>query len=132
MLLREWLETRISGIEERFSKEVERSNITNTIKEEWIQVIYIVGITAMAAGIVTALAAPVDQAYLIFPSASGQSIAETVLNAMALGMGAAGLYISYLSGRQTVKPRMVGFFLILGLILISAAIYLETYIYISK
>jgi len=131
-LLREWLETRISGVEERLSKGVERSSITNTIKNDWIEFIYIAAVVVMAAGIVTALAAPVDQSYLIFPSATGQSIAETFLNSMALGMGAVGLYISYLSGRQTVKPRMVGFFLILGLILIGAAIYLETYIYISK
>jgi len=51
---------------------------------------------------------------------------------MALAMGFIGLYFSYLSGRQTVKPRLVGFFLIVGLLLIAGAIYIEMYIYTSK
>ena len=51
---------------------------------------------------------------------------------MALTMGFGGLYFSYLSGRQTVKPRLVGFFLILGLLLIAGAIYIELYVYSAK
>lgn len=131
-MFREWLESRVSGVEKRVSKGVERSNVTSSIKQNWLEVVYMGGIIALAAGIVTALADPVDQSYLIYPAATGQSIAETVINSMALAMGFAGLYIAYLSGRQTVKPRLVGFFLILGLILISVAIYIETYIYIAK
>jgi hypothetical protein len=131
-LIRQWVETRISGINARFSKGVERSGVTTSVRNNWIEFVYIVGIIVMSAGIVSALAAPVDQSYLIYPAANGQTIAETVLNSMALAMGFAGLYFSYLSGRQTVKPRLVGFFLVVGLILIAGAIYLETYIYISK
>ncbi len=51
---------------------------------------------------------------------------------MAMVLGFGGLYFSYLSGRQTVKPRLVGFFLILGLILIGVAIYIEMYVFLSK
>jgi hypothetical protein len=131
-LFREWIESRVSGVNERFSKGVERSGITTSIKNNWIESVYLVGIIVLAAGIITALADPVNQSYIIYPGANGQSIAETAINSMALGMGFAGLYISYLSGRQTVKPRLVGFFLIVGLLLITGAIYIETYIYISK
>jgi hypothetical protein len=117
---------------ERFSKGVERSGVTSAVKNNWIEFIYIATIVMMSAGIVDALAAPVSQSYLIYPSTGGQTISETVINCVALAMGFAGLYISYLSGRQTVKPRMVSFFLIVGLMLIAGAIYLETYVYISK
>jgi len=47
-------------------------------------------------------------------------------------LGFGGLYLSYLSGRQTVKPRLVPFFLILGLILIGVAVYIEMYVFFSK
>jgi hypothetical protein len=131
-MIRQWIETRISGLNDRFAKGVEHSGVTTVVKNNWIEVVYIVGIIVMSAGIVSALAQPVDQSYLIYPGTGGQTIAETVINSMALAMGFVGLYFSYLSGRQTVKPRLVGFFLVVGLLLITGAIYLETYIYISK
>ena len=131
-MIRQWLASRVTGVNQRFSKSVERSGITNSVKNNWIEFIYIATIIVMSAGIVDALAAPVPQSYLIYPGATGQTIAETVINSMALAMGFTGLYISYLSGRQTVKPRLVSFFLIVGLLLIAGAIYLETYVYISK
>jgi len=131
-LIRQWVESRISGINERFPKGVERSGFTTMVRNNWIESAYIIGIIVMSAGIVSALAEPVNQSYLIYPSSNRQTIAETAINSMALAMGFLGLYFSYLSGRQTVKPRLVGFFLIVGLLLITGAIYIETYIYISK
>jgi len=95
-------------------------------------VLYIAGIIVMSAGIVSALASPVPQSYIIYPGRDGQSIAETVINSMALLLGFGGLYLSYLSGRQTVKPRLVGFFLTLGVLMIAGAIYIEMYVYFAK
>ena len=70
---------------------------------------------------------------MIYPSrTNAQSIPETVINSMALLMGFGGLYLSYLSGRQTVKPRLVGFFLTLGVIMIGIAIYIEIYVFFAK
>ncbi len=131
-MIRQWIESRVSGMRERLGKSAERSGLTTTVKNSWIEVIYIAGIIVMSAGIVSALASPVPQSYIIYPGRSGQSIPETVINAMALAMGFAGLYFSYLSGRQTVKPRLVGFFLILGILLIAGAIYIEMYVYLQK
>jgi hypothetical protein len=122
----------VSAVRERLEKSAERSGLTTTVKNSWIEVLYIAGIIVMSAGIVSALASPVPQAYIIYPGRSGQSIPETVINAMALAMGFGGLYFSYLSGRQTVKPRLVGFFLVLGILLIAGAIYIEMYVYIQK
>jgi len=131
-LIRQRLESLMSGITDRFGKGVERSGVSTVIKNRSIEIVYIAGIIVMSAGIVSALASPVSQSYIIYPGRDGQSIPETVINAMALLMGFGGLYFSYLSGRQTVKPRLVGFFLILGMLLIAGAIYIELYVYLQK
>jgi hypothetical protein len=131
-VIRQWIGSRVSGMMDRLGKSAGRTSLVSTVRSSWIEVIYIAGIIAMSAGIVSALASPVPQTYLIYPGPNGQTIAETVINAMALVMGFGGLYFSYLSGRQTVKPRLVGFFLILGILLIAGAIYIELYVYIQS
>ena len=131
-MIRQWLEARVSGVEERVGKVVERSSISTAVKNNWIEVVYVAGIIVMSAGIVSALASPVNQSYIIFPGQGGQSVAETVIYMMAMALGFGGLYFSYLSGRQTVKPRLVGFFLTLGLLMLAGAIYIEMYVFLSK
>jgi hypothetical protein len=131
-LIRQWLESRVSGVQERFGRAAERSGASTTIKNNWIEVVYVAGIVVMSAGIVSALASPVPQSYIIYPGQNGQSIPETVIYVMAMLLGFGGLYFSYLSGRQTVKPRLVGFFLTVGLLMLAAAIYIEMYVFLSK
>jgi hypothetical protein len=131
-LIRQWLESRVSGIEERVGKVVGRGSVSTSVRNNFIEVLYILGIVVMSAGIVSALAAPVNQAYIIYPSANGESIPEMVIYCMAAFLGFGGFYLSYLSGRQTVKPRMVPFFLTLGLIMMGIAVYIEMYVFFSK
>jgi hypothetical protein len=131
-LIRQWLEARVSGVETRVGKVVERSSVSTAVKNNWIEVLYVAGIIVMSAGIVSALASPVDQSYIIYPSQGGQSVAETIIYMMAMALGFGGLYFSHLSGKQTVKPRLVGFFLTLGLIMLAAAIYIEMYVFLAK
>ncbi len=131
-MIRQWVESQMSSVRERLGKGVERTGVSTLIKNRSIEVLYIAGIITMSAGIVSALASPVNQQYIIYPGRDAQSISETVINAMALLMGFGGLYFSYLSGRQTVKPRLVGFFLILGIMLVAGAIYIELYVYLQK
>lgn len=102
------------------------------VRGEWIQFLYIIGVVFMAAGIVNALIQPVSSNFIIFPGRSAQSISETVINAIALILGSAGIYVSYLSGRQTTKSRMASFYLVLGLLLIATALYVGIYVYSSK
>ena len=109
----------MSGMRERLGKGVERTGLSTTVRNSWIEVLYIAGIIVMSAGVVSALASPVPQSYIIYPGRNGQSIPETVINAMALMMGFGGLYFSYLSGRQTMKPRLVALILFLGILLIA-------------
>ena len=131
-MIRQWLESRASGVERRLGSVFERTGVSTTVKNNLIEVLYILGIVVMSAGIVSALASPVNQSYTIYPSTNGETISEMVIYSMAMLLGFAGLYLSYLSGRQTVKPRLVPFFLILGLIMIGIAIYIEMYVFFSK
>ena len=131
-MIRQWLESRASGVERRLGKVVERTGVSTTVKNNLIEVVYILGIVVMSAGIVSALASPVNQSYTIYPSTNGETVSEMIIYSMAMMLGFGGLYLSYLSGRQTVKPRLVPFFLILGLILIGVAVYIEIYVFFSK
>ena len=131
-MIRQWFESRVSGVERRLGKVVERSSVSTTVKNNFIEVLYIVGIVVMGAGIVSALASPVSQSYMIYPSRTGETVSEMVIYSMVTLLGFGGLYISYLSGRQTVKPRLVPFFLTLGLIMIAIAIYIEFYVFFAK
>jgi hypothetical protein len=132
LLIRQWFESRVSSAKDRLGKGLGRSGITTLVRNSWIEVAYIFGVIVLSAGIVSALVQPVPIQYIIYPGTDLQSISETVINSMALLMGFGGLYLSYLSGRQTVKPRLVGFYLGIGLLLIAAAVYVGIYVYVSK
>jgi len=108
------------------------SGLLSPAKGRWVQILYLLGIIAFSAGLVNAAVQPVDQRYVIFPQKGFQSISETVINAFAILLGASGVYVSYLSGRQTTKPRMVNFYLVLALMLIVTAMYIGIYVYTSK
>jgi uncharacterized membrane protein YsdA (DUF1294 family) len=101
-------------------------------EERWIQLLYVLAVVVFGSGLINASVQPVDQRYLIYPSQGLQSISETVIDSFAIFLGAAGVYMSYLSGRQTTKARMVNFYLILGLLLIASAMYIGYYVYTSK
>jgi hypothetical protein len=104
----------------------------SVVRDRWIEVLYILGMVVMTAGIVNAAIQPVNYRYIIFPGQGAQSISETVINALALLIGSGGIYMSYMSGRQTTRPRMVSFYLAIGLLMIAIGIYVGIYVYISK
>jgi heme/copper-type cytochrome/quinol oxidase subunit 3 len=133
ILIRRRFESWWTGARGRLGKVYTRNKgFSSFVRGGWIQFLYIVGIVFMAAGIVNALIQPVSSNFIIFPGRSAQSISETFINAIALILGSAGIYVSYLSGRQTTKPRMVNFYLVLGLLLIATALYVGIYVYSSK
>jgi hypothetical protein len=131
-LIRAWFESHLSGAWDRLGKSTSKSGLFSELKNQWMVVLYIIGIVLMTAGIVNAVIQPVNFGYVIFPSSGAQSATETGVDALALLVGAAGIYISYLSGRQTTKPRMVNFYLAIGLILIGIAVYIGIYVLGSK
>ena len=132
-MIRRKFESGVNVIGNRISRVMDRNgNILSLVKSRWIEILYVIGIVAMASGIVNAAIQPVDSRYIIFPGQGSQSITETVINALALMLGAMGVYLSYLSGRQTTKPRMITFYLVIGLLLIGTGVYIWIYVYSSK
>jgi amino acid transporter len=94
-------------------------------RTSWIQLLYVIVIVAFMAGFVSAVFFPVaDQALIVYPAQGAQTIAETIIDAVIILFGTAGIYIAYLSGRQTTKPRMVNLYLAIALLLIVVSVFM--------
>jgi hypothetical protein len=90
-----------------------------------IQLLYVIVIVAFMAGFVSAVFFPVpNQALIVYPAAGAQTIAETIIDAVIILFGAGGIYVAYLSGRQTTKPRMVNLYLAIALLLIVVSVFM--------
>ena len=89
-----------------------------------IQGLYVVALVALMAGFVKAVVFPVpNQSYFLYPSSGAQTIPEAVIDAFVIIMGAAGIYLVYLSGRQTTRSRTVNLYLGLALLLLIVSIF---------
>jgi hypothetical protein len=95
----------------------------------WIEMLYVVGIVAFMAGFANAVFFPVpQQSILVYPSTGAETIPEAVLDAVVILIGAAGVYITYISGRQTTRSRMVNMYLGLALLLLILSVYMGIYL----
>jgi hypothetical protein len=131
-LIRSWVESHLNGVWNRLGKAAGRNGLVSEIRDRWMEVLYIIGIILMTSGIVSAIIQPVNFGYTIFPSTGAQSATETAVDALTVLIGSVGVYLSYLSGRQTTKGRMVNFYLAIGLILIAVAVYIGYYVLTQK
>lgn len=93
---------------------------------EWI---YMAALIAVMAGFVSAVFFPVaDQALIIYPASGAQTIFEVLIDGFVIILGVAGIYFTYLSGRQTTKPRLVSLYLALAILLIALSIFMGIFI----
>ncbi len=89
-----------------------------------IQALYVVFLVALMAGFVDAVVFPVaNQSYIPYPSGSAMTIPEAIIDAFVIIVGAAGIYLVYLSGRQTTRSRTVNLYLGLALLLIVVSVF---------
>lgn len=94
-------------------------------RTSWIQLAYLLVIVAFMAGFVSAVFFPVpNQGLIVYPAGGAQTIAETVIDAVVILFGGAGVYVAYLSGRQTTKSRMVNLYLGIALVLIVVSVFM--------
>jgi hypothetical protein len=99
----------------------------------WIQLLYAIVVVAFMAGFVSAVFFPVaDQSAIVYPAAGAQTFAETILDAVVIVFGAGGIYVAYLSGRQTTKPRMVNLYLAIALLLVVVSVFMGIQLSILK
>ncbi len=89
-----------------------------------VQALYVILIVALMAGFINAVFFPVqNQSYIPYPSGSAQTIPEAIVDAFVIIVGAAGVYLAYLSGRQTTRTRTVNLYLGLALLLIVVSVF---------
>jgi len=88
--------------------------------ENLLPVVYVLIITGLAGGFMAALAYPVaNQGILVYPAAGAQTIPESILDSFVILLGGAGIYLTYMSGRQTVRARTVNLYLGIALLMLA-------------
>ncbi len=89
-----------------------------------LQALYALFLVALMAGFINAVVFPVsNQSYIPYPTGSAQTIPESIVDAFVIIVGAAGIYLTYLSGRQTARSRTVNLYLGLALILLVVSLF---------
>lgn len=89
-----------------------------------IQVLYVMFLIALMAGFVDAFTYPVPNQTLIpYPSGGAETVPEAVVDAVVIALGAAGIYLTYLSGRQTTRTRTVNLYLGIALLLLVVSLF---------
>lgn len=88
-----------------------------------LQVLYVVVVVGLMAGFINAAVFPVpNQGYIVYPSGGAQTIPEAVIDAFVIMVGGAGIYLAYISGRQTTRAGTVNLYLGLALLLIAVSV----------
>ena len=90
-----------------------------------MQALYVLLVVALTAGFVNAVFFPVlyQNEIPYTTSAGGESIAEAVVGGFVIGVGGMGIYMVYLSGRQTTRTRTVNLYLGLALLLLIVSVF---------
>lgn len=89
-----------------------------------VQALYVLFILALMAGFLDAVTYPVaNQSYIPYPSSAAMTVPEAVVDAFIIAVGGAGIYLVYLSGRQTARSRTVNMYLGLALLLLVVSIF---------
>jgi len=88
-----------------------------------LQLGYVLVLVALMAGFISAVFTPVEnQSYIVYPTTGAQSIPEMLVDAFVILVGGAGVYLVFLSGRQTVRTRTVNLYLGLAILLIAVSV----------
>jgi hypothetical protein len=89
-----------------------------------LQLLYALLVVALAAGFINAVVFPVpNQSYIPYPGGSAETIPEAIIDSFVIIVGGAGVYLAYLSGRQTVRTRTVSLYLGLALLLMIVSLF---------
>ena len=98
-----------------------------------LQILYIVALVALMGGFVNAVFFPLpNQGQIVYPGSGSQSIPEAVLDSSVILIGGAGIYVTYVSGRQTTRTRMVNLYFGIALLLIAISVFMGLYLTFLK
>ncbi len=87
-----------------------------------LQVVYVLLVVGLMAGFINAVFFPTSYQGVVYPGSGAQTISEAVLDAFVILLGGAGIYLTYLSGRQTTRSRAVNMYLGLALVMIAVSL----------
>ena len=98
-----------------------------------LQLFYVVAVVGLMAGFINAIVFPVpNQGTIIYPSPGAQTIPEAIIDAVVILLGGAGIYMTYISGRQTTRARAVNLYLLLALLFITVSVLAGIQVVIIK
>jgi hypothetical protein len=90
-----------------------------------VQLLYVIFVVALSAGFINAVVFPVpNQSYIPYPGGSAETIPEAIADAFVIIVGGSGIYLTYLSGRQTARTRTVNLYLGLALVMILVSVFI--------
>lgn len=88
------------------------------------QAIYLLVIVALMAGFIDALVNPLpNQTYIPYPSFTGETVPEAFVDALVMGLGAAGIYLAIISCKQTTNQKNVNLYLAVALVLLVVSLF---------
>lgn len=89
-----------------------------------VQTMYVLVIVGLMAGFINAVVFPVpNQGAIVYHGPGAQTIPEAIINSFIIVLGGAGIYMTYISGRQTTRTRAVNLYLGIALLLIFVSIF---------
>ncbi len=98
-----------------------------------LPVVYVLILVGIMGGFVNALTLPVpNQGLVVYPGPGAQTIPEATLDSFVILLGGAGIYLTYMSGRQTTRTRAVNMYLGLALLLIVVSLLAGTQLFLLK
>jgi len=102
-------------------------------REDLLSVIYVLVLVGIMGGFVNAITQRVpNQGALVYPGTGYQTIAEAILDSFVILLGGAGIYLTYISGRQTTRARAVNMYLGLALLLLFVSLLAGTQLFLLK
>lgn len=87
-----------------------------------LQVLYVLIVVGLMAGFINAVFFPTSYQGVVYPGGGAQTIPEAVIDAFVIMLGGAGIYLTYISGRQTTRARNVNMYLGLALVMIAVSL----------
>ena len=88
-----------------------------------LPVVYVLVVVGLMAGFINAVVFPVpNQGLVVYPGAGAQTIPEAIIDSFVILLGGAGIYLTYVSGRQTTRARTVNLYLGIALLLVAVSL----------
>jgi hypothetical protein len=88
-----------------------------------LSIVYVLAVIGLMGGFINAIFFPVpNQGQVVYPGSGAQTIPEAMLDSFVILLGGAGIYLTYVSGRQTTRARTVNLYLGLALLLIGVSL----------